>query len=274
MTKGRYVRMATVFAPEVDTSDPQERFFANGPSAMSTLRSFLKKHFYLLMALACVAFKVVSVLYNPHFIVGGGPNEGSYHPDGSRPLVLWIHNVVFFAWLLFFVFQSGLVNLQKPRSRRFFAGLGGALAAVLCVVGIATAIVKGRQDIANLMGDEAEAYQIIPFFKLFAFGVFAALALRFRKNTELYLQFIFFAAAVILDTAFCRFDLIFRHHAFFPCVDLLIMIGVLRDLYIYRRVQKVYLIVLPALMLTQSFAYYTWSYSSAWWVRIARAMIG
>ena len=265
--------MATDLAPlNEELTRPNSRF-ANY-ARMSAFRSFLQEHFYLLIALGCVVFKVVSVFHTPNYILEETHVDGIFHPEETRPLVLWVHNFVFFAWLLFFVLQSGLVHVQRTKVRRFLVWLGGALAAAVCVVGIATAIVKGRQDIANLMGDEAEAYQIIPFFNMLAFGVFAAMALRFRKNTELYLQFIFFAAAIILDTAFCRFDLVFRHHAFFPCVDMLIMIGVLRDLYVYRRVQKVYLIVLPALIVSQSFAYYTWSYSSAWWMRIARALIG
>lgn len=271
--------MATGLVPEIEAPIRRNRPFANedfknGAFRMSPFKSLLQKHFYILMAIACVAFKVVSILHNPHFIVGEAPNTVAIHPEEPRSPVLWIHNAIFFAWLLFFVFQSGLVNLQKVRARRFFVWLGAALGAAVCIVGIATAIVKGRQDIANLMGDEAEAYQIIPFFNMFAFSVFAALAVRWRKNTELYLQFIFFAAAVILDTAFCRFDLIFQHHAFFPCVDLLIMLGVLRDLYVYKRVQKAYRIVLPALIVTQSCVYYTWSYSSAWWTRFAHAIIG
>jgi hypothetical protein len=166
------------------------------------------------------------------------------------------------------------VHLHKVKWHRFFGWFGGALGVAVAIAGVATAIAKGRAGIADHMGTEAEAYLIVPIYNILVFSMFCALIVAWRKKPELHREMIFFATCGLLDTAFMRFDFIFNHHAFYLCIDLLILLGVLRDLYVFRRVQKAYLIVLPALFASQAFVYYTWSVSSDWSVRIARAIIG
>ena len=52
------------------------------------------------------------------------------------------------------------------------------------------------------------------------------------------------------------------------------LLGVLRDLYVNRRIHKVYLYALPPLMVVQAFVTHTWMSTSAWWVRIGHAILG
>ena len=77
-----------------------------------------------------------------------------------------------------------------------------------------------------------------------------------------------------MDAALGRFDFLFNHNLFFPGLDLLIVLGVVRDLVVERRVHKVYLYALPALMVGQSLAIYMWRIDPPWWRAITHAILG
>lgn len=237
---------------------------------VSPLKRFLHKYFYFLIAILCIGIKVASVIHTPSYAAGDVHHDSVFDPEEARPWILWLHNIVFSAWLLFFAFQSGLVHTCKVRWHRAFGWLGASLA----LIGIATAIVKGRMDIAHQMGTEAEAYLIIPFFNMLAFAAFCALAVRWRQRPELHRQLIFFATCGLLDTAFLRYDFIFRHAYFYQCIDTMILLGAVRSLYVFRRIPRLYLVALPALIGCQAFVIYTWTHQSAWWARFAHTLIG
>jgi hypothetical protein len=56
-------------------------------------------------------------------------------------------------------------------------------------------------------------------------------------------------------------------------VDALILLGILRDLIVDRRIYKVYLYAFPLLILFQIFCMQTYLHASPWWVRIATALL-
>ena len=51
----------------------------------------------------------------------------------------------------------------------------------------------------------------------------------------------FIATCGLMDAAFGRFDYLFDNNLFYACLDLLILLGVARDLLVDRRINKVYL---------------------------------
>ena len=53
-----------------------------------------------------------------------------------------------------------------------------------------------------------------------------------------------------------------------------IVLGVGRDLLAERRVHKVYLHVLPILIVGQSLAVYIWRHNPSWWRAITHAIMG
>ena len=57
-------------------------------------------------------------------------------------------------------------------------------------------------------------------------------------------------------------------------LDAVILLGVVRDLLVDRRVHKVYLYGLPALLLGQNVAIYLWRGSPAWWMRVCKETLG
>jgi len=238
------------------------------------LRAFVDKYFYFSMALLFIAIKLFAALQSSGAPTSYVEGDTPIHPAASRPWILWAHNIVFSAWFLFFLMQSTLVRAQRVKWCRIFGWFGAGLGLVMVPVGIATAVVKGREELAALWGLGAVANLLTRFFDVIAFGVFLALAVLYRKNPEFHRRFIFIATCGLLATAFTRFDFVLDHNLFFPLVDLVIILGVLRDFMVDRRVHKVYLTALPALLVVQVFVTFSWQYNSGWWLRIAHVILG
>ena len=234
--------------------------------AITGRNGLVDRYFYLFASLLIAAIVVWGF---SHSI-----DQNLIHASPPRPLLLWFHGAAFSAWVLFFIFQSALVRTRNVKWHRFFGWFGVALGTVMVPIGIATAIAKGRQELAEFWGPDAGANLLVGFFDALAFGVFFALAIFCRKNPELLRRLMFIATCGLLYSAFLRFGVVGDHALFFPLVDLVIGLGVLRDLIVDRRVHKVYLIALPTLIVAQAFVTYAWTYNSAWWLRIAQAIIG
>jgi hypothetical protein len=143
-------------------------------------------------------------------------------------------------------------------------------------LGIATAIVMARFDTVQLHQNQndADAFLSVPFYDMIAFGGCIALAIYWRTKPELHRRLVFIATCGLMDAAVARFDYVFDHNLFFPCLDLLIVLGVARDLLVDRRIHKVYLYALPLLMMGQTLAVYMWRHNPSWWRGITHAIMG
>ena len=226
----------------------------------------MERYFYFSMSLLVAAIVVWGF---SHSI-----NDNLFHPAVPRPFVLWIHAAAFSAWVVFFIFQSTLVHTHNVKWHKFFGWFGAGLATVMVFLGVITAIIMARFDTYRLHEPGSDAFLIVPLYDMVAFGACIALAIYWRKKTELHRRLIFIATCGLLDAAFGRIDYLFNHGLFFPCLDLVILLGVLRDLLVNRSVHKVYLTALPVLMVVQAIVTYTWMTSSAWWLPIAHAILG
>ncbi len=241
---------------------------------MTPFRQFLDKYFYLSMALLCVAIKLFAIVQGSGHAVSYIENDSPIHPAASRPLALWLHNIAFSAWLGFFILQSALVRVHQVKWHRWLDWFGIGLGTVMVPLGIATAIVKGRQEVALSWGADAQANLLGEFFNTLAFGVLFALAVWSRRKPEFYWRLLFIATCGMLYGIFFNFDIVENHFLFYTCVDLVIGLGILRDLFVDRRVHKVYLIAVPALVASQAVVSYMWMEHPAWWMRFAHSIIG
>ena len=201
-------------------------------------------------------------------------NANLFHPAIPRPFILWIHASAFTAWVIFFICQSTLVRAHKVSWHRSIGWFGAGLATVMVPLGVATAIVMARFDTVQLHLPGADAFLSVPFYDMIAFGVCIALAIYWRTKPELHRRLVFIATCGLMDAALGRFDYLFNNNLFYPCLDLLIVLGVARDLLIDRRVHKVYLYALPLLIVGQSLAVYMWRSNPAWWQGITHAILG
>ncbi len=230
------------------------------------LKGAVSKYFYLCMSLLIAAI----VVYGFSHTV----NDNLFHPAVPRPFILWLHGSAFSLWVVFLIFQSTLVRTRNVKWHRFFGWFGAALATVMVVLGIATSIIMGRFDTYQLHQPGSDAFLIVPLFDMVAFAVLIGLAVLWRKQPELHRRLIFIGTCGLLDAAFGRIGYIFDHGLFFICLDLVILLGVFRDLFVNGRVNKVYVVALPVLVIAQVFVVHTWRSGSAWWLHIAHTLLG
>ena len=256
--------MSTVNAERIGTAlSPEKKL---GATIVTGRNGILHRYFYFSMSLLVAAIVVAGFKRTV--------NDHLFHPAVPRPFILWIHGAAFAGWVIFFISQSTLVRIHKVSWHRSIGWFGAGLATVMVPLGVATAIIMARFDAVQLHMSDADAFLSVPFYDMIAFGLLIALAIYWRTKPELHRRLIFIATCGLTDAAFGRFDYLFNNNLFYPCLDLLIILGVARDLLVDRRVHKVYLYALPLLIVGQSLAMYMWRGNPSWWQGITRAILG
>jgi hypothetical protein len=223
---------------------------------------FWRGYFYFFMSLLIAATAVYGF---SHTI-----DHNLIHRSPLPPFVLYIHAIVFPAWIVFFIVQSALIRSHNVHLHRSLGWFGVGLAVASIIVGALTAISMARfeqQDPFN-----SAAFLIVQVMDLSSFAVPFALAIYWRKRPEFHRRLVLIASCALLDAAFGRFPAL--PLVFSPAgVDALICLGVIRDLIVDRRVHKVYLYALPMLIVWQIVAVETFVHASPWWTNIAHSIL-
>ncbi len=229
--------------------------------------SFLEKYFYLFMALLIPAI----VIYGFSFTIG----QNLIHPAIPRPRLLYVHAAIFSGWLVLFLAQSVLVRTANVKIHRTLGWFGLAHGIAIPGIGFPIAVVMARFDVTQLHMANAMPEIIIPFWDMIAFTSTFALAIWFRKQPEFHRRLMLVATCCLTAAAFGRFpEKILPPSIFYAGVDILVLLGVLRDWLVNRRVHPVYVYTLPLLILGQSITTYAAFVAPVWWMRIARAIVG
>ena len=235
-------------------------------STTNPFKTFLSRYFYLCMSLVLAAVVIVGFSRTA--------NANLFHANPSRPLLLWIHGAAFSMWVVFFIAQSALVRARKVSVHRLLGWFGVGLAAVMVVLGCTIAVVMARFDTVVLHQKDADAFVSVPFADVITFGSCIAMAIYGRKKPEFHRRLVFLASCQLMDAPIGRFDFMFNHSLFYFALDCLIALGMVRDWVVDKRVHKVYLYALPAMIVIQSLAIYTWRINPAWWAEITHAILG
>ncbi|HZP05061.1 MAG TPA: hypothetical protein VFB43_09185 [Terracidiphilus sp.] len=211
-------------------------------------------------------------------VAGFGPtiDEKLIHPAVAPPAILGYHGAVFSLWIVFFILQSGLVRTRNVKWHRLLGWYGAGLAAVMIPLGFATGILMVHFETYRLHEPGRYAFLAIPFFDIGVFAVCIGLAIWWRKRPEPHRRLIFFATCALLVAAFARIDHAFlrQHSLQYFGADLLLALGVARDLMVNRRVHMVYRVGLPVYFAAQLFVIYLSRIGPEWWIHIARAIVG
>jgi hypothetical protein len=256
--------MSTVNAEPVGPAIGLEK--ESSPLALTGRNGIVSRYFYFAMSLVLAGIVVAGFKRTV--------NDNLFHAAVRRPFILWMHGAAFAGWVVFFICQSTLVRIQKISWHRFMGWFGAGLATVMVPLGVTTAIIMTRFHTVQLHESSGEAFLSIPFYDMITFGTCIGLAIYWRTKPDLHRRLIFIATCGLMDAAFGRFDYIFNNNLFFPCLDLLIVLGVVRDLLVERRVHKVYFYALPLLIVGQSLAMYMWRHDPGWWQGITRVIMG
>jgi len=235
-------------------------------STTNRLKTFLSRYFYLGMSLLMAGLVVWA------FSRTVGPNL--FHANPPRPLLLWMHGGAFATWIIFFVLQSSLVRARKVAVHRTIGWFGAALGAAMVVLGFTIAVVMARFDTTVLHQKGADAFLSVPFCDMLIFGPCVAMAIYWRRMPEFHRRLLFMATCELMDASIGRFDFWFNNNLFYPALDGLIVVGMLRDWWVEGRVHKVYLYTLPPMIVVQSFAIYAWRINPGWWQGITHAILG
>jgi len=233
---------------------------------MAARNGFLSKYFYFCMSLVLATIVVAGFSQSV--------NQNLFHATVPRPLILWIHGAAFSLWILFFIFQSSLVRLRKVSWHRFFGWFGAGLATAMVVLGFTTAVVMTRFDIHQLHETGVDSFIAIPFCDMVVFGTLIALAIYWRKKPELHRRLIFVASCQLMDAPLGRFEYVFDHSLFYPLLDVLILLGVGRDLLVDGRMNKVYRYALLFVITGQCLAMYLYQANPGVWQRFTHAIVG
>jgi hypothetical protein len=226
----------------------------------------LDRYFYFVMSLLIV---VIVVWGFSHSI-----NENLFHPAIPRPLLLWVHGAVFSAWVAFYISQSVLVRTRNVKLHRRLGWFGAGLAGVMVPLGFTIAVIMGRFDKHVLHIADADQFLSVPFGDMFVFGICVSLAIAWRKTPNLHRRLLFIATCVLLDAPFDRIDYIFDHDLGFVCLDAVILLGILRDLAVDKRIHKLYLTAMPPIVVFQAILIYLYRGAPGWWLGIGRRILG
>lgn len=227
----------------------------------------LDKYFYFFMSLLIGAV----VIYGFSHTVG----SNLFHPRVPRPGLLAFHAACFTAWIAFFIFQSALIRTHNVRLHRITGWFGAALGVTMVVLGYSIAVVMARFKLHTFHDTFAVPFLIVPFFDITNFTVLFTLAILWRRKPEFHRRLILLATCEITSAAFGRFPFDFPPPLnFYFGVDALILLGVLHDLIVNRRIHKVYLYALPVLSVCQYWVVDLFLHAPAWWLRISQSIIG
>lgn len=225
----------------------------------------LDRYFYFAMSLAILA--LVTVMFSRTV-----PGR-LFHPRVQPPYIVWVHGVVFYGWVLFFILQSSLVKIRKVRWHRTLGWFGAGLGVSVLVLGVSTTIAMHRFEFNTLhQGQRAIVSISIPLWDMVCFAVAFAAAILWRKKIEYHRRLMLVATCILTAAAWGRMhSVLLPGFWFYAGVDFLIVLGMARDLLVTRRVHRVYLITLPVLVVGQIvIAQIT---HTAWWTRVASRIL-
>jgi len=195
------------------------------------------------------------------------------HASPRRPILLWVHAVLFSSWAAFYISQSALVRMRKMKVHRTLGWVGAALGTSMVVIGFWVAVVMARFDTSQLHRANRDAFLIVPLFDILAFATCLALAILWRQNPEHHRRLMLIATCALTGAAFGRIPLMHAPLSFYSGVDGLILLGVLRDLVVSRRIHTVYLIAVPLLVAGQATVAQIFLHRAAFWIRIAHVLL-
>ena len=208
---------------------------------------FLRDWFYFFMSLLVLVIVVYGFAQRAEIQL--------IHPLHPKPLIMWIHAIVFSAWVLFYIFQSALVRTHNVRLHRAMGWFGVALGTTLPIVGTITLFIMRGFDLQYSDLKEIAPNVTLGLMDLASFTVPFVLAILWRSKPERHRRLMLVATCTLTAAAFVRFPAFFHPWPWYHLgVDLLIVLAMLRDLAVERRIHPIYLWSLPLLFVAQVWA--------------------
>ena len=158
-------------------------------------------YFYFYMALACVA--VAFLGFAPTYFVPLASRSFSASP------VVHFHGLLFFAWTIFFAFQTWLAASGKITRHRTIGMIGVSMATAMTVFGFLVAVNAMKRSAAIGQTNEGIAFAVVPLSGILFFAVVFILAVAAVKRPETHKRLMLLAGISLLDAAVGRWFLTF-----------------------------------------------------------------
>jgi hypothetical protein len=159
------------------------------------------RYFYFYMALSCAA--VAFLGFAPTYFMPLA--KGSF----SGTPVIHAHGIIFFAWSLFFVFQSWLAASGRIMRHRSVGMIGVSLATAMTIFGFLVGVSAMKRSAAIGQTDEGIAFAIVPWSGILFFAVVFAIGIAMVQRPEVHKRLMLLAGISILDAAVARWFLTF-----------------------------------------------------------------
>ncbi len=205
-------------------------------------------------------------------VVGFGPTYffKPIHPSPPLSPLLHVHGMVFTAWLVLLIVQSGLVRAERIDLHKRLGMFGAALAVVVVVLGLSVAIYAARRG-TSAGGMTPLAFMIFPFGQVLLFGGFVGAGLWNRRKPELHRRLILLGSISMMTPAISRMVDKRSVLAMFLTVGF-VVVAMIHDWLTRRRVHPVY--VVGGLILLVSGPLRAAIGNSAAWQSFARMLVG
>ena len=158
-------------------------------------------YFYFYMALACTA--VAFLGFAPTYWMPLAKRSFSASP------VVHFHGLLFFAWALYFAFQSWLAASGKIARHRAIGMIGVSLATAMTISGFLVAVNVMKRSAAIGQTDQGIAFAIVPLSGMLFFAVVLTLAIIHVRRPETHKRLMLLASISLLDAAVARWFLTF-----------------------------------------------------------------
>ncbi len=213
----------------------------------------LDRFFYFGMALLLGAI----VVYGFSHTVG----DSLIHPDVAPPPIFYVHAIVFASWVVLFIVQSGLVRSASVRLHRRLGTFGVVLGGLVPILGVATAATSQQSATSHV-------FFAVSLNDMLLFATAFWLAIYWRREPEFHRRLMLIGTCGLMGAALARFPFVPGIPWAYGGIDLLILLGALRDLAVQGRVHVVYRYALPCVMAGQALALYLLFARPQVWVNI------
>jgi len=160
----------------------------------------------------------------------------------ALPGLVHLHGIVMTAWIVLFAVQASLVAARRVDLHRKLGIAGAALAALVVIVGAATAIEGARRGVSP--GPPPLVFLAIPLGVILVYGALVAAAIANRRRPDWHKRLMLLGAISVLTPAIARIPIDALHAggivAFLGVTDLLAIACIAWDTARNRRLHPAF----------------------------------